>query len=100
MRLALEDAYARDERVYINNERPGIPEADFWARPAAERTPALVFGHFSYRLHEAVPLPSRYVTMLREPVERVRSVAASAIASNAGRSRPHTTETSSVMSAA
>jgi len=34
----------------------------------------LVMGHFGYGLHQRLPGPSRYVSMLREPVDRVVSL--------------------------
>jgi hypothetical protein len=35
-----------------------------------------VFGHFSYGVHDAIGKPSDYVTMVREPMSRARSLAA------------------------
>jgi hypothetical protein len=31
-------------------------------------------GHFGYGIHEAIPGPSRYVTMLRDAPDRVASI--------------------------
>ena len=52
----------------------GAPAPDY-ARPVLE-DPSLraVLGHISYGIHELVPRPARYVTMLRHPVERVLSL--------------------------
>ncbi len=30
-------------------------------------------GHFSYGIHEAIPSPATYITMLRNPVDRIIS---------------------------
>jgi hypothetical protein len=47
----------------------------FAAIPEAERARArLVMGHAPYGLHELIPRPSTYVTMLRDPVELVVSL--------------------------
>lgn len=59
--------------------RPGRLRRDgavayFATLPEEERArPRLIVGHFTYGLHEAVPRPSTYVTLLREPVALVRS---------------------------
>ncbi len=39
----------------------------------ADNAPNLVQGHMSYGLHEFVPGPSTYVTLLREPIRRALS---------------------------
>jgi hypothetical protein len=49
--------------------------AAFAAIPEADRARArLVMGHAPYGLHELIPRPSTYVTMLRDPVELVVSL--------------------------
>ena len=47
---------------------------EFSAIPYAKRAGARVLvGHFAYGVHEYIPRPCRYVTIIREPVERVVS---------------------------
>lgn len=59
--------------------RPGRLRRDganehFASLPEAERArPRLIVGHFTYGLHEAVPGPCVYVTLLRDPVALVLS---------------------------
>jgi len=59
--------------------RPGRLRRDgavehFASLPEQERArPRLVVGHFTYGLHEAVPRPSTYLTLLREPTALVLS---------------------------
>ncbi len=88
------------EYVYSVYEPPDPPEADeggyfhygiydyYPSDELGEEPPAdlerimnrpdlrVVVGHFSYGLHELQPKPATYVTLLRNPVERVVSVAA------------------------
>jgi len=40
---------------------------------AARAKPRLIMGHLTFGLHEFVPRPSTYVTLLREPLSLVRS---------------------------
>jgi len=48
--------------------------AYFAAMPEAARAgPRLVMGHMNYGLHEHVPRPSAYVTLLREPMKLIAS---------------------------
>ena len=48
--------------------------AYFAALPEAERAkPRLIMGHLTFGLHEHVPRPFTYVTLLREPLSLVRS---------------------------
>lgn len=59
--------------------RPGRLRRDgamehFASLPERDRSrPRLIVGHFTYGLHEAVPRPSTYVTLLREPTALVLS---------------------------
>ncbi|MEX2457745.1 MAG: sulfotransferase family 2 domain-containing protein [Actinomycetota bacterium] len=58
---------------------PGNPN-DRYLRTLAELPPdrvremRLLLGHFWFGIHEALPIPSTYVTMLRDPVSRVLSL--------------------------
>jgi galactose-3-O-sulfotransferase len=48
--------------------------AEFRSLPAARRSAMrVVRGHVDFGIHEAIPGPSTYITMLREPVERLIS---------------------------
>ena len=52
----------------------GSPE-DIERIPAEQRTRArLVFGHLHYGVHEWIPQPTAYITLLRDPVHRVMSL--------------------------
>jgi hypothetical protein len=54
--------------------REGMPDL-FAAMPEAERArPRLIMAHTIYGLHEHVPRPSTYVTLLRDPVKLVISL--------------------------
>ena len=54
--------------------REGMPDL-FAAMPEAERLrPRLIMAHTIYGLHEHVPRPSTYVTLLRDPVKLVVSL--------------------------
>jgi hypothetical protein len=70
IRHMLEAAYPSDLRAFIYASA-GIPTNEFASLPADVRAHfRLVFGHYSYGLHESVPGPWRYVTIVREPVAR------------------------------
>lgn len=81
MRRALRRQFHRDEVLEVRapTVEPGRLRRDgavawFASLPEAERArPRLIMGHMTYGLHEAVPRPSRYVTLLREPIALVRS---------------------------
>jgi len=48
--------------------------AYFGALPESERARArLIMGHMNYGLHEVVPRPSTYVTLLRDPIKLILS---------------------------
>ncbi len=78
LRSALAKVYRSDERAYLYppTDLAGAqtPEA-FAARPEAERRRVrLVIGHLHYGVHASIPGPWRYVTMLRDPIDRVISL--------------------------
>jgi hypothetical protein len=53
---------------------PGTPAEQLTALSAERRAElALVLGHMQYGIHEALPGPSTYITLLRDPVERIVS---------------------------
>ena len=48
---------------------------EFRETPLAQRSRIrLLTGHYPYGIHEAIPRPARYVTMLRDPVSRAVSL--------------------------
>lgn len=77
LRHVLDAAYDASERAWLYDPQhvDGAMSPDtFRALPESERASArIVMGHVAYGLHEHVPGPSTYVTMLRDPVERVIS---------------------------
>ena len=81
MRRALRRQFGRGEVLEVRSPTvpPGRLRRDgavawFASLPEAERQrPRLIMGHMTYGLHEFVPRPSEYVTLLREPVALVRS---------------------------
>ena len=62
--------------VYPDGELEGaMTRETFEALPAeTRRRYSLVVGHFPFGLHRRIPRPSRYVTVVRDPVERVVSL--------------------------
>jgi hypothetical protein len=78
IRRALEEVVAEPERRFLYDSpllAGAIKPTHFAGLPQAERAGLrLVFGHFAYGIHQAIPGPSRYVTMLRDPVDRVASL--------------------------
>jgi hypothetical protein len=78
LRSALEALYPPSARLYLY-DRPDLDRAvdprEFWSLPQQALEPVrFVMGHFQYGIHRALPGPARYVTMLREPVDRVASL--------------------------
>lgn len=77
VRAALAEAYARDERAFIYE--PSVPEATtleaLAERPQVELDRLqLVMGHFDFGVHRSLPGPARYVSMVREPMDRLVSL--------------------------
>jgi Galactose-3-O-sulfotransferase len=81
MRRALRREFRRVEVMEVRAPAvaPGRLRRDgavawFGSLPEADRArPRLIMGHMTYGLHEFVPRPSGYVTLLREPIALVRS---------------------------
>lgn len=71
-------AYAPTERAYIydGSGLDGVHSQEGFAQLPLERRRELrlVFGHFRFGLHRAVPGPSAYAAVVRDPVDRVISV--------------------------
>ena len=62
--------WCRREEVYEVGEKPRDQQlAELGARPGVR----LVIGHAAFGLHEAMPVETRYITVLRDPVERLVS---------------------------
>lgn len=76
MRLLLERFFDEKERVYLyGGEPPGITLEAFRDLPeTVKKRIRLVYGHFRFGVHEWLPQKARYITMLRDPVDRVVSL--------------------------
>jgi hypothetical protein len=77
LRHALADLYPPDQRAFIYGPRVegSVSMQHFLDLSAKERAPLrLVMGHYGFGLHRWLPGPSRYVTMLREPMDRIVSL--------------------------
>jgi hypothetical protein len=78
LREAIRAAVPAEERIFIYDpaDNPGALTVDqVAALPEPDRRRLrVVMGHFFFGLHELLPQPSRYVTMLRDPVGRVASM--------------------------
>jgi Galactose-3-O-sulfotransferase len=71
MRQILKRQFPPSQTMTVRARRRPREEtlADFAALPESERLrPRLIMGHTVFGLHEHVPRPCRYVTMLRDPV--------------------------------
>jgi len=73
----IEAEYTPEERtaVYAGELRLAAPDSNFLnsflQNPVA---PKIVYGHFSYGVHEVLGLRPRYFSFLREPVVRIESL--------------------------
>jgi len=77
IRAALATVYAPAERAFVYH--PSVPDSVTTEGLAAwshERRAGLrlVMGHIAFGIHAELPGPSRYVTMLREPMDRLISL--------------------------
>ena len=71
MRQVLKRQFPSSQTITVRARRRPREEtlADFARLPEAERLrPRLIMGHTVFGLHEHVPRPCRYVTMVRDPV--------------------------------
>jgi len=69
----IEQNYPAQEVLTILHQ-PGRTIEDFMRLPIEERKrPRVIKGHFPFGLHEHVPRPCTYITILRDPVERILS---------------------------
>ena len=75
IRSLVEGVFAAPTRVYLYEEPPGISLKEFRGLPKeAKEQIRLVFGHVPYGVHEWLPQRARYITVLRDPVDRVVSL--------------------------
>ena len=77
VRAALAQVYRPDERAFVY--QPNVPDSitlDALASLPEERQQhlKLVMGHFAYGIDGPLPGSSRYITMLREPMDRLVSL--------------------------
>jgi len=76
LRRVLRRQYPESEMMVVRARARPREEtlADFAKLPEAERArPRLILGHTVFGLHELVPRPSTYITLLRRPVSLVLS---------------------------
>ncbi len=62
--------YGRGEVLHLHGTDSALRELDDDAR----RRLKAVMGHWRFGLHELLPQPATYITMLREPVDRIVSM--------------------------
>jgi hypothetical protein len=78
VRRLLASAYREDERAFIYDRadlRGAISREELAELPESVRAGLrLVMGHFPFGIHAALGRPFRYVTIVRDPVERVVSL--------------------------
>ena len=77
LRFALQSAYEPAEWAAIYEGAPEgrLTREEFERLPSEVKRPlAMVFGHFRYGIHESLTQPSRYITVLRDPIDRVASL--------------------------
>ncbi len=75
LRVMLKRVYAREEifETYAHETTEACAQAVNDLEPGTRASVRLVAGHFGYGLHSLIPGEHRYITFLREPVERVVS---------------------------
>lgn len=77
LRASLSQIYPPSEQVFLyegQGPAPSIHIEDFAGLPTADRQRLrFIAGHFHYGLHADVPRPSRYVTIIRDPIDRIAS---------------------------
>jgi len=77
LRQAMASAYKPSERLYLYDApqlEGAMLRSDFVRLPVERRAELrFVMGHFAFGLHREIPRESRYVVVLRDPVERVVS---------------------------
>ena len=78
LRVSLSKAYADREKAFVYDPadlRGALRQDEFGELPAERRAALrLVMGHFRFGLHRSLDQRSRYVTVVRDPVDRVVSL--------------------------
>lgn len=78
LRHLLERMYRGRDSAYLydpNDMRGAIHPRDFAAMPEEDRARlALVVGHFQFGIHEWIPRTATYLTMVRDPIDRLISL--------------------------
>ena len=78
LRDALGQLYLPDERLYLYDEETlegAVHPAEFGGVPEEERAHLrFIAGHFYFDLYQQVPQESRYITAVRDPIDRVASL--------------------------
>ena len=73
-RHAIVENYLTAEMALLYPDPPGIPAQSFALMPEEQRRSLrLVIGHFEFGIHRDLGQPFEYVTILRDPVQRVIS---------------------------
>lgn len=73
-REAIAANYRQSEIAYLYPTPPGFLVGDLKGLPLEQlRQLDMIIGHFQFGMHEWLPRPSEYITMVREPVARVLS---------------------------
>jgi hypothetical protein len=73
-REAIAQQYSASERLYVYPTPPGIWHHHFERIPPAQKKGVrYVAGHFVFGIHAELGIPSRYVTVIRDPVTRIVS---------------------------
>lgn len=73
-REALIENYKHSQLAYLYPHPPGFLVSDLGLLPLEQRAKfRLVIGHFQYGIHEFFPQEYAYVTIVRDPVDRVIS---------------------------
>ncbi len=73
-REAIAANYSHSEIAYLYPTRPGLLVNDLRALPIEQRRSyRMVIGHFQYGMHDALPQPCEYITVVREPTARILS---------------------------
>jgi hypothetical protein len=74
LNYVLDGQYPRRRIYQVDSHRLSESIAEFRDLPADRRRAMRVLrGHVSFGIHEAIPGPSTYITLLRDPIERIIS---------------------------
>jgi hypothetical protein len=74
LRETIVSNYKQSEVAYIYPEPPGFPVRNLRDLPLAQRAQfRFVAGHFQYGIHEEIPNDYAYFSIVRNPLDRIRS---------------------------